>query len=99
MRRSDPSAPGKVADRSDLEQVRGAGDGALVAARQAPPAPELGDRVLDLVERPERRERAPARWRRLDVEPAMAVPAAQLGEDRLGSVTRGRRTRASMLSL
>lgn len=37
-------------------------------SRQAPPAPELGEGVLDLVQRPERGEAAHAlRWR-LDVE-------------------------------
>jgi hypothetical protein len=67
-KRSSDRAPGEVADRGNLEPRPGGRLSALVAARQAAPAPELGERVLDPVERPDRNEDARTRWRRLDVE-------------------------------
>src|ERR1035437_9875298 len=51
---SGDRAPSEVADRGDLKPGSGARFGPLVAARQAPPATDLGDRVLALVTRPER---------------------------------------------
>ena len=61
-------APQGRAERGHLEPGSGARLGALVAARQAAPATELGERVLDPVERPDWDEAADTRWRRLDVE-------------------------------
>ena len=60
----------------------GARLGALVAARQAAPAAELGESVLDPTQRPDRDEAARAlRWR-LDVEPDVLA----LGEPRKTAV-------------
>jgi arylamine N-acetyltransferase len=79
----------EIADRGHLEPGRGARLAAIVAARQSPPAAELGEGVLDLVKRGDRPEAGLALRRSLDVEPQVAAvgqgteaPIAAVGDDR-----------------
>src|SRR5512143_311489 len=103
------TAPGEAADRGDFEPGAGTRLATLVAARQAAPPAQLGERVLDLVVRSDRGEPARASRRRLDVEreelacsePGQAPIGAVAGDGRsLGSVsTRSRRSsRAAVTS-
>lgn len=74
-----------MANRGDREPGPGARLGSFVAAREPAAAAELGEDVLVLVQRPERREPGPARWRRLDLEPH-ALGRRHLGETAVGAV-------------
>ena len=68
MSRSGRHAPSEVGDRGDLEPGPGAGRRPFVAAREPAPTTELGEGVLDPVQRCDRDEARGPGWRPLEVK-------------------------------